>query len=239
METPVELEEREQLVGGEEREQLVGGEERPVQVVKEPKQVDALPEREAWGSKLEFLLSCLSFAVGLGNVWRFPYLCYKNGGGAFLIPYFLNLVFTGLPLFFFELSLGQFAQSSPIALWSVIPLFQGIGFSMLLIVIGIGLYYNVIVAWILYYLIEVFLSLPSGQLPWTSCGNSWNTDNCVDINVEANKTGLEAANRTNGTTATEEFFTNKMLELSPGIGQVIHSSQTLTNPQSSDGFDPP
>lgn len=52
---------------------------------------------------------------------------------------------------------------------------------------------------------------------------SWNTDNCVDINVDANKTGLEAASRTNGTTATEEFFTNKMLELSPGIGQVIQS----------------
>ena len=93
-------------------------------------------------------------------------------------------MFTGLPLFFFELSLGQFAQSSPIALWSVIPLFQGlelwatslllppgIGFSMLLIVIGIGLYYNVIVSWILYYLIQVFLSLATGRLPWTSCGN--------------------------------------------------------------------
>ena len=47
----------------------------------------------------------------------------------------------------------------------------GIGYSMLLIVIGIGLYYNVIIAWIIYYLIEVFISLPSGKLPWTSCGN--------------------------------------------------------------------
>jgi len=171
-------------------------------------------ERAAWGSKLEFLLSCLSFAVGLGNVWRFPYLCYKNGGGAFLIPYFTNLVFTGLPLFFFELSLGQYARSSPIALWSVIPLFQGIGYSMLLIVIGIGLYYNVIIAWIIYYLIEVFISLPSGKLPWTTCGNSWNTDNCMDINSE------HANASANSSTAPEEFFTRKMLELSPGIEQM-------------------
>ena len=44
---------------------------------------------------------------------------------------------------------------------------------MLLIVIGIGLYYNVIIAWIIYYLVAVLYSLPSGQLPWTSCGNRW------------------------------------------------------------------
>ena len=47
----------------------------------------------------------------------------------------------------------------------------GIGYSMLLIVIGIGLYYNVIIAWIIFYLIEVFISLPTGKLPWTTCGN--------------------------------------------------------------------
>ena len=70
----------------------------------------------------------LTSATRMGEVG--PQSKHLNGTlllpGAFLIPYFLNLVFTGLPLFFFELSLGQFAQSSPIALWSVIPLFQGL-----------------------------------------------------------------------------------------------------------------
>jgi solute carrier family 6 serotonin transporter-like protein 4 len=66
------------------------------------------PEREVWGKKIEFLLAVVGFAVDLGNVWRFPYICYDNGGGAFLIPYFIMLVFGGLPLFYMELCLGQF-----------------------------------------------------------------------------------------------------------------------------------
>jgi len=188
-------------------------------LIEAKKEEDDSPEiRAAWSSKIEFFLSCLSFAVGLGNVWRFPYLCYKNGGGAFLIPYVLNLIFTGLPLFFFELSLGQYASSSPIALWSIVPLFQGIGFSMLVIVIGIGLYYNVIIAWILYYLAAVLYSIPSGQLPWTTCGNSWNSPGCVEINHVNSSNPRQ--NTTNTTTPPEDYFNRNMLQISSGIEDI-------------------
>ncbi|CAG9792626.1 unnamed protein product [Diatraea saccharalis] len=81
--------------------------------------------RETWGTGADFLLSIIGFAVDLANVWRFPYLCYRNGGGAFLIPYTLMLVFGALPLFYMELILGQYNRQGPITLWKICPLFKG------------------------------------------------------------------------------------------------------------------
>lgn len=88
-------------------------------------------QRETWNQKVEFLLAVIGFAVDLGNVWRFPYICYQNGGGildtynnifvlqltqilsggAFLIPYVIMLLLGGLPLFYMELALGKFIRN--------------------------------------------------------------------------------------------------------------------------------
>ncbi|XP_038630619.1 sodium- and chloride-dependent neutral and basic amino acid transporter B(0+)-like [Scyliorhinus canicula] len=81
-------------------------------------------ERGNWSSKTDYFLSVIGLAVGLGNIWRFPYLAYKNGGGAFLIPYTLMLALAGMPMFFLETSFGQFASLGPVAAWNAVPILQ-------------------------------------------------------------------------------------------------------------------
>ncbi|KAK7485579.1 hypothetical protein BaRGS_00023154, partial [Batillaria attramentaria] len=153
-------------------------------------------ERSSWGSQLDFFMSCVGYAVGLGNIWRFPYLCYKNGGGAFLIPYVLMLILCGLPLFFLELAFGQFASIGPITIWRISPFFRGIGFGMVLISLMVCLYYNVIITYGLYYL---FVSLTSmdDPLPWSACNNAWNTKYCITERADmSNMTDAEKVNTT-------------------------------------------
>lgn len=87
---------------------------------------DELIERGNWSRPIEFILSCLNYAVGLGNVWRFPHLAFRNGGGAFLIPYLLMVFIIGIPIFFAELFVGQYTGLGPIKAYSYIaPLFTG------------------------------------------------------------------------------------------------------------------
>uniref|UniRef100_A0A8C0GVX8 Transporter n=1 Tax=Chelonoidis abingdonii TaxID=106734 RepID=A0A8C0GVX8_CHEAB len=82
-------------------------------------------ERGHWNNKVEFVLSVAGEIIGLGNVWRFPYLCYKNGGGAFLIPYVIFFICCGIPVFFLETALGQFTSEGGITCWrKVCPLFE-------------------------------------------------------------------------------------------------------------------
>ncbi|XP_070117930.1 sodium-dependent noradrenaline transporter isoform X2 [Equus caballus] len=156
-------------------ELLVVKERNGVQCLLASRSGDEQP-RETWGKKIDFLLSVVGFAVDLANVWRFPYLCYKNGGGAFLIPYTLFLIIAGMPLFYMELALGQYNREGAATVWKICPFFKGVGYAVILIALYVGFYYNVIIAWSLYYLFSSF----TFNLPWTDCGHTWNSPNCTD-----------------------------------------------------------
>ncbi|XP_023324600.1 sodium-dependent serotonin transporter [Eurytemora carolleeae] len=125
-------------------------------------------ERESWGSHIEFFLSSLGLAVGLGNVWRFPYIAFDNGGGSFLIPYCLALVFVGLPAFFMELSAGQYARVGANKVWGrMAPAFKGLGYGMILVRFLVNIYYVVICGWCFIYLVVGMRT----NLPWAGCGD--------------------------------------------------------------------
>ncbi|XP_029462566.1 sodium- and chloride-dependent neutral and basic amino acid transporter B(0+)-like isoform X1 [Rhinatrema bivittatum] len=130
-------------------------------------------ERGNWATKTDYILSLIGFAVGMGNVWRFPYLTYKNGGGAFLIPYTIMLACAGLPLFFLECSLGQFSSLGPVAAWKVVPIFKGLGIGTVLVSALVSIYYNVIIAYSIYYFFASFQSV----LPWSDCFE-WADEKC-------------------------------------------------------------
>ncbi|EFN62066.1 Uncharacterized sodium-dependent transporter CG3252 [Camponotus floridanus] len=131
-------------------------------------------ERAQWKNGVEFLMSCVAFSVGLGNVWRFPYTAYANGGGAFLIPYIVVLFIIGKPFYYMEMILGQFTSSSCVQIWSVSPLFQGIGYGIAISVFSVITYYCGLMALILYYMVASCQSV----LPWTYCWEEWN--DCFD-----------------------------------------------------------
>lgn len=187
--------------------------------------------------------------------------------GAFLVPYFLMLAICGIPLFFLELSLGQFSSLGPLAVWKISPLFKGeasgvpkvvwawgrpgdcplpfnlpkrraswrkhswpqgghglraapvatpgAGAAMLLIVGLVAIYYNMIIAYVLFYL---FASLTS-DLPWEHCGNWWNTDLCLEHRGSKDGNGTLPLNLTSTVSPSEEYWRSGRAHTLEGLGR--------------------
>uniref|UniRef100_A0A3P9A7N1 Transporter n=1 Tax=Esox lucius TaxID=8010 RepID=A0A3P9A7N1_ESOLU len=170
-------------------------------------------ERGQWDKKIEFILTVAGAIIGLGNVWRFPYLCYKNGGGAFLIPYILYLVTCGIPLFILEMALGQYTSQGGITCWSkVCPLFVGMGYAAQVITIYGCITYIVVLAWAFFYLFSSFTAV----LPWANCQNPWNTDACVTFTTK-NATSNLTVPHLNTSSSVVEFWQRRVLRISDGI----------------------
>ncbi|XP_003695202.1 sodium- and chloride-dependent GABA transporter 1 [Apis florea] len=187
-------------------------------------------ERGGWDNKLDFLFSCISVSVGLGNVWRFPYLCYKNGGGAFLITYGIAMLFCGIPIFFQEVAIGQYLGAGGMTLvGQLCPLLQGVGYATMTIVFFLDVYYCIIIAWTLFYLISTFVNIPN--VPWKGCGNWWNTEDCFDgletkieetsDPVNSNSTNSTCDNATlHHATPVEEYWERRLLGITSGIESI-------------------
>ncbi|CAF1004299.1 unnamed protein product [Rotaria magnacalcarata] len=172
-------------------------------------------ERDNWSNRIVYLLSIIGFVVDLGNVWRFPTTCYRNGGGAFLVPYFTFLFLVGLPCMYLELAIGQYHRLGYITIWNKIcPPLKGIGYSMLIINLYVLSYYNTIIAWSVHYCIASFRFI----VPWTFCDNEWNTPLCYSLH---NKGALKVAHNAS-CSSTDEYYERRMLKshLSPSINQL-------------------
>lgn len=117
--------------------------------------------REAFGSRNVFILSAIGSAVGLGNIWRFPYVAYEGGGGAFLIPYLCALLTAGIPLLFFDYAIGhRYRGSAPLAFRRMHRAAEPLGWWQVLICVVIAVYYAVIIAW------SAMYTWFSAQLTW-------------------------------------------------------------------------
>ncbi len=120
--------------------------------------------RESFSGRTAFILVAIGSAVGLGNIWRFPYVTYENGGGAFLIPYLVALLTAGLPILLFDYAIGhRFRGSPPLAFKRLHPKAEAIGWFQVGICFLIGIYYAAIVAW-------------AGMYTWFSLTQAWGDD---------------------------------------------------------------
>lgn len=123
-------------------------------------------DRPQWDNKAQYMLTCVGFCVGLGNVWRFPYLCQSHGGGAFMIPFLILLVLEGIPLLHLEFAIGQRLRRGSIGVWrSISPYLIGVGIASMLCSFVVGMYYNTIMAWVMWYFFNSF----QDPLPWSQC----------------------------------------------------------------------
>ncbi|KAF5909366.1 sodium- and chloride-dependent GABA transporter 2-like isoform X2, partial [Clarias magur] len=169
-------------------------------------------DRGQWSNKVEFLLAVAGQIIGLGNVWRFPYLCYKNGGGVFFIPYLTFLFACGIPLFLMEISLGQYTSQGCITCWrKICPLFEGLGYGSQVVVLYSSIYYVIILAWAFFYLFSSF----SLEVPWATCSNAWNTATCTEFDKMDNL--LNSSIPENATSPVKEFWERRVLNLTSSM----------------------
>ncbi|XP_058530430.1 orphan sodium- and chloride-dependent neurotransmitter transporter NTT5 isoform X2 [Ochotona princeps] len=192
-------------IWSENSEEVIRSAEKPLE--------EAHLDRPSWANKMEYLLAQVGFSVGLGTIWRFPYLCFHNGRGSFLIIYLPMLFLLGVPLLFLEMATGQRLRQGSVGVWKGIsPWIGGVGYASIMVCIIVGLYNSMLMAWSLFYFLQSF----QNPLPWQLCPM-----------VNSSKADPECAQ----TTSTIYFWYRKMLnasdEIQPDGLPVLHLSMSL------------
>lgn len=121
-------------------------------------------QRENWSSRTGFILAAVGSAVGLGNIWRFPYVAYDNGGGAFMVPYLIALLTAAIPLLFLDYIVGhKYRAAAPRAYKRMIKSAQFVGWWQTLVSFVIAIYYAAVIVW-------------AGSYMFFSFGQKWGED---------------------------------------------------------------
>lgn len=140
--------------------------------------------RQRWSSRTVFLIAAIGSAVGLGNVWRFPYLAGKYGGGAFLVPYLIALIVVGVPLLMLELAVGQKMQKGAIGSFRKLhPAFGSLGLYATISTFVIVSYYAVVMAWCLIYFLASF------GVKWSGDAKGYFFESVLQVSEGVNQIG--------------------------------------------------
>ena len=127
-----------------------------------------MSEKLEWDSSLSFIFAMIGAAVGLGNIWRFSYVLYSNGGGSFFIPYFTAIAIMGIPFLILEYGIGfSFKESFSKILKMINERFEYIAWVLVIFVFVVTIYYMVILSWDMVYLLTSFtfgLEVPIWQV---------------------------------------------------------------------------
>ncbi|WAR03411.1 S6A14-like protein [Mya arenaria] len=127
-----------------------------------------------FSSTLSTYMTLLGYSLGFSDIWRFPFLAYRNGGGAFLIPFVIMTFVCGVPLYFLEYTISKFSGRGPYQVWDFCPLLRGVGitvsFAYFLYIVGTSIFR----CWLYEFAYYSFYN----PIPFTSCNNPWNTNTC-------------------------------------------------------------
>lgn len=119
--------------------------------------------RESWSARSGFIIAAVGSAVGLGNIWRFPYVAYENGGGAFLVPYLIAIFAAGLPLLYLDYAVGHKFRKAPPTAYKKLMNSEALGWWQVMVTLVIGIYYASVLSW-------------AGSYMFYSIGQQWGTD---------------------------------------------------------------